>query len=53
MFGGYTINQHVRLGRDNRGVDEAQKEEATYERANSVICGLWIFPLSSYVSRWE
>ena len=53
MLSGYAIDQHVRLGGDNRGIDETQEEETTDEGADGVICGLWIFPLSSDVSRWE
>jgi hypothetical protein len=45
MFGWYTFNEHVRLGRDNRGVDEAKEEESTNEGTNSDIRCLRVFTL--------
>ena len=45
VFGGYSVDQHVRLWCDDGRVDETEKEETANERADGRVCRVWVLSL--------
>lgn len=51
MLGRNPVDQHVRLWRDHRRIDETKEEESTDKRANGYVGGLRVFSLTSLLEK--
>ena len=51
MLGRNPVDQHVRLWRDHRRIDETKEEESTDKRANGYVSGLRVFSLTSLLEK--